>query len=421
MCRARLLSTAFLLGTFAACSTDNPTSVDPPRTARAVLSAPSAAVLAALGRQIFFDTRLSVNQNQSCAACHDPASGWTGPNNAVNAGGAVYEGSVAGRFGNRKPPSSAYATISPVFHLEQEGDDALFVGGNFWDGRATGQRLNDPAAEQALGPFLNPVEQGLATMADVVGRICTGPYGAQFTEAWGSEICDPGSVGPAYDAVGRSISAFEASSESNAFTSKFDAWQAHQAKLTPEEHQGLALFRGKAGCSACHTLEAGPNGKSAFTDFTYDNLGVPKNPVNPWYSMPPDLNPAGASWIDEGLGGFLLTQGAYAAFAPENLGKQKVPTLRNVDLRPYPGFVKAYAHNGYFKTLEGIVHFYNTRDVKPVCPGPYTEAQALAADCWPPPEVAANVNHNELGNLRLTPWQEQALVAFLRTLSDGYR
>jgi cytochrome c peroxidase len=94
--------------------------------------------------------------------------------------------------------------------------------------------------------------------------------------------------------------------------------------------------------------------------------------------------------------------------------------LRNVDLRPDEEFVKAYGHNGYFKTLEGIVHFYNTRDVLPECPGAYTEAQALAENCWPAPEVLENVNTDELGNLGLTPDEEAALVAFLKILSDGY-
>ena len=101
-------------------------------------------------------------------------------------------------------------------------------------------------------------------------------------------------------------------------------------------------------------------------------------------------------------------------------GKHKVPTLRNVDLRPNSAFVKAYGHNGYFKSLEGIVHFYNTRDVKDTCPGPYTEAEALAADCWPPPEVAETVNTDELGDLGLTPDEEAAIVTFLKTLSDGF-
>jgi cytochrome c peroxidase len=102
-------------------------------------------------------------------------------------------------------------------------------------------------------------------------------------------------------------------------------------------------------------------------------------------------------------------------------GKHKVPTLRNVDLRPAGESVKAYGHNGYFKSLEGIVHFYNTRDVKPVCPELYTEAEALAAGCWPAPEVAATVNLEELGDLGLTPEEEAAIVAYLKTLSDGYQ
>jgi len=81
--------------------------------------------------------------------------------------------------------------------------------------------------------------------------------------------------------------------------------------------------------------------------------------------------------------------------------------------------VKAYGHNGYFKSLWGIVHFYNTRDVLPACPGDYSEAQALAANCWPVPEVAQNVKHGELGDLGLTGDEENAIVAFLKALSDG--
>ena len=91
-----------------------------------------------LGKSIFFDTDLSIKENQSCAACHGPAAGWTGPISEINAGGAVYEGSIAGFFGNRKPPSSAYATPSPILHFVIEEEEALFIGGNFWDGRATG-------------------------------------------------------------------------------------------------------------------------------------------------------------------------------------------------------------------------------------------------------------------------------------------
>ena len=165
------------------------------------------------------------------------------------------------------------------------------------------------------------------------------------------------------------------------------------------------------------------------TDFTFDSLGVPRNPENPWYELLA-FNPAGSDWIDLGLGGFLANRVEYQQYAAENYGKQKVPTLRNVDLRPSLEFVKAYTHNGYFKTLKQVVHFYNTRDLKPVCPDdPFTEIDealfttvedAMAQGCWPKPEVAVNVNTSELGSLNLTDDQEDAIVTFMKTLSDGY-
>jgi cytochrome c peroxidase len=123
--------------------------------------------------------------------------------------------------------------------------------------------------------------------------------------------------------------------------------------------------------------------------------------------------------VDKGLGGFLASRADYAAYAAANMGKHKVPTARNVALGP-EALIKAYGHNGYFKSLWGIVHFYNTRDVLDRCPGDYTEAEALAANCWPAPEVAENVNTAELGNLGLSRADEDAIVAFLKTLSDGY-
>jgi cytochrome c peroxidase len=384
-----------------------------------------------LGKSIFFDENLSINQNQSCAACHDPEAGWTGPLSDINAHGAVYEGSVLGRFGDRKPPSAAYATLSPIFHLDKKG---LFVGGNFWDGRATGEVLGNPAADQALGPFLNPVEQALPDSACVVYRVCTASYLVSYEDVWGAGACDitwpanieavcategstvalsPGDRAKsdmAYGNIGLSIAAYEDSPEVNAFTSKLDYTYSGDAKLTKEEQRGFALFKGKGKCRLCHIS----NGQEAlFTDFTFDNLGIPKNPENPVYDVIPDF-------IDPGLGGFLKNAGYDEDVYMAEWGKHKVPTLRNLDLRPDDDFIKAYGHNGYFKTLEGIVHFYNTRDVKPVCPGPYTEAEALAADCWPAPEVAENVNMDELGDLGLTPDEEAAIVAFLKTLSDGF-
>ncbi|UCD99039.1 MAG: cytochrome C [Chloroflexota bacterium] len=368
-----------------------------------------------LGQSIFFDTNLSLHENQSCATCHAPEAGWTGPDSIVNAGPAIYEGSVTGLFGNRKPPSSAYATLSPIFHMDKKG---LFVGGNFWDGRATGEVLGNPAADQAQGPFLNPLEQALAAPADVVAKVCAASYGDLFKQVYGEAMCEPANVSEAYGDIALAIAAFEASPESNAFTSKFDLTFDGKVKLDKLEQRGYALFRGKGKCHLCHIS----NGKMAlFTDFTFDNLGLPKNPENPFYYADPLYNPDGYDWVDPGLGGFLGSRDEYKDYAAEHMGMHKVPTLRNVDLRPGPDFVKAYGHNGYFKTLEGIVHFYNTRDVLPTCLDDYTEAQALASDCWPAPEVPENVNTVELGNLGLTPDEEAAIVAFLKTLSDGYQ
>jgi cytochrome c peroxidase len=366
-----------------------------------------------LGKSIFLDQNLSIDQNQSCAACHGPDYGFTGPIDTINAHGAVYQGSIPGRFGNRKPPSATYATLSPILYVDRKG---LFTGGNFWDGRATGEKLGNPAADQAQGPFLNPLEQALGTPADVVEKVCESAYENLFKSVWGAAICDPTNIDHAYDAIALSIAAYEASPEVNAFTSKYDLTFKGKAKLSKLEQKGYAIFRGKGKCHRCHI----GNGQHAlFTDFTYDNLGVPKNPENPFYTEL-TFNPLGASWIDEGLGGFLASRLDYASYADDNRGKQKVPTLRNVGKAPSASSVKAYTHNGYFKTLEGIVHFYNTRDVLTVCPGDYTEDEALAANCWPLPEYPGTVNMDELGDLGLTSEEEEALVAFLMTLSDGY-
>jgi cytochrome c peroxidase len=373
-----------------------------------------------LGKFIFFDTNLSTPPGQSCAACHAPEVGFTGPDAALNDGGSVYPGAVHTRFGNRKPPTSAYGAESPILYFDE--DEGVWIGGMFWDGRATGWTLGDPLAEQAQGPFLNPLEQNNPNPKSVCLKIRKSSYAGMFEEAWGPGTLDcVKDVAGTYERIARSIAAYERSSESNAFTSKYDYYLRGQAELSDLEEQGFALFAGNGKCALCHILEPSEEHKSPlFTDFTYDNLGIPKNPVNPFYSMPRPWNPDGANWVDYGLGGFLKSaRYALDVYEPE-MGKFKVPTLRNVDLRPYPEFVKAFGHNGYFKSLEGIVHFYNTRDVLDECPGPYTEAQALAANCWPAPELADTVNVDELGDLGLTTDEEAAIVAFMKTLSDGY-
>ena len=374
--------------------------------------------LAALGKMIFFDPSLSEPTGQSCASCHAPIAGWTGPDTSINAAGAVYEGATHGRFGNRKPPMAAYATFSPPLHLDSEEDH--FVGGSFWDGRATGWLLGSPTVEQAQEPFLNPVEQNLPNAAEVVGKVCGGGYGDRFRNHFGLGACDNPING--YNAVAQAIAAFEASREVNAFSSKYDHYLKNPQRypLSKQERLGLVLFdrEDKGNCAACHPSQPGPDGEPPmFTDFTYDNLGVPRNPNNPWYRMK-GFNDKGTTWVDEGLGGFLKTVPRFAHRSAENIGKQKVPSLRNVDMRPSAGFVKSYMHNGSLKTLKDVVHFYNTRDAKPVCKE--TGNLEPGKSCWPEPEIAENMNTEELGNLDLSDADEDAIVAFMKTLTDGW-
>jgi cytochrome c peroxidase len=390
---------------------------------------PFSEALAELGDLIFDDQNLSLNRDQACNSCHSADWGFTGPDSDINAAGSVYRGSDPGMFGDRRPPSSAYSTPAPVFHLSRQAG-GVFVGGNFWDGRATGARLGNPAAEQAQGPFLNPAEHALRDEACVVYRVAHSDYAAFYKELWGHRIetiafpdgiddmcSDKGPrfaiddtnralIAAEYDNIAISIAVYEESH--NLFSSRFDAARKGLYRFTPLEQQGLALFNGKAKCSKCHTA-SGQN--PLFTDFTYDNLGVPKNPQNPVYQT-------WAGYIDLGLGGFLQTT-QWASYAQGEQGKMKVPTLRNVDLRPHPDAVKAYMHNGVFKSLEEVVRFYNTRDVLMPCP-PTALRSEWGETCWPAPEVPQNMNTTELGNLRLTRTEEAAIVAFLRTLSDGY-
>ena len=414
-----------------------------------------------LGKAMLYDKDLSVNRNEACAFCHTPETGFTGPVSELNRTTGSYPGSVRTRFSDRKPQSHAYAPLAPVLHYNPGQGD--LVGGNFWDMRATGRRLGNPAAEQAQGPPTNPVEMGLPDIACAVYRASQRPYRALFEKVWGQQafaiawpndvkqVCDqpgpppandpmPVHLGPldrgraaaTFDQMAQSIANYEASAEVTTFTSKFDAMLAGKAQFTAQEQAGYELFRGKAQCNNCHR-DGGPGEDPLFTDFTASNIGTPANPLLPYYAGDrPDArgyvaNPAGSSFVDRGVGRFLTQTHLLSQPSPvdarwlplvsDNQGRFQVPTLRNVDKRPYPTFVKAYGHNGYFKSLKSIVHFYNTRDVLPRCqpndPGEGTT-------CWPAPESTDNMNTKRMGRLGLSDAEEDALVSFMQTLTDGF-
>lgn len=349
-----------------------------------------------LGRLLFNDRNLSEPAGQSCASCHDVATAGSDPDHNV----PTSQGVNKRLFGNRNTPTANYMAHSPAFHFDDE--KGLYVGGQFWDGRAA--TLED----QAKGPFLNPVEMANPSKQSVVDKVQGGAYGYLFKRVYGRDAFDDTEA--AYNAIADAIAAYERTRSFNKFTSKYDAFLAGKAKLTAQEQRGMALFTraDKGNCAACHTLDAAADGTPPLlTDFTYDNLGVPKNARNPFYSLPAKFNPSGRNFVDLGLGGALGKS--------EHNGKFKVPTLRNIAL------TGPYMHNGYFTTLKGVVDFYNTRDVKPACRDPLTtDDRAQALNCWPAPEVKDNMNTAEMGNLRLKDSEVNDIVAFMHTLTDGW-
>jgi cytochrome c peroxidase len=308
--------------------------------------------------------------------------------------------------------------------------EGLWIGGQFWDSRATGEVLGDPLADQALGPFLNPVEMANPNKTAVVRDALDSEYGDLFIkECIDVDLSIEDQVNAAYDCIALSIAAFERTALFAPFSSKYDAYLkacleeggdkddcaigvGPETKMVVKkifsrlEWKGFQLFMGEndnngilepgegAMCAACHvagwTVDPGnvvvpdwsPDGSipPLITDFTYDNLGVPKSKHRLLRKNDVDL----------GLGPIVGD--------PDENGKFKVMTLRNI------GKTKPYTHNGFFHSLWGITHFYNTRDVKK----------------WRVPEVPETVNTDELGNLGLRIMDEIAIVRFMRTLSDGY-
>lgn len=420
-----------------------------------------SAELVALGRALFYDKTLSSPAGMACVSCHSPETGYTYPDSQVNFWSGTVPGIVSNRFGNRKPPSVAYAPYFSTGLPHYDKDAIAFVGGLFWDGRV-------PDAEsQAIFPLLNPREMnnGEKGVAGLASKLENGPSAAAFRAVFGPEIFKR----PAKEivkAMSKAIVAFERSPEVSAFSSKYDAYLQGKADLSPQELLGMRLatgtisgkpnglpFRKSAHCMDCHGIADDPySGINLWTNSCYANLGLPRNPLSKFFAVG-----GRGKWVDPGMGQILYSQYPEAPNFLAELdllainGTFKAPTLRNVDKRPYPSFVKSYMHNGVFKSLKQVVHFYNSRnltDQKEIID--FTKADPYAnlkgkplfgrpefLDPWTlvnPTGMAGGVGTGvarnatpvldldamQIGNLGLTDQQEDAIVAFLQCLTDGY-
>jgi cytochrome c peroxidase len=443
-----------------------------------------------LGKLLNFDLNISPFKNTACSSCHMPYAGFSGPIPSVNLTMIAYPGTFHFRAGKRVAQRYTYSPSFPVLEFNLPGANGAFFGGNFWDARATGYKLQSPDAQQAQGPPVDTQEMGFPDTACIAFRLQTAVYKPLFLEVWGAgsldinfpgdteEICETpggaaafgGSATPirlspedrtkannVYDHWAQSISFLEASPRVSPFSSKFDAFLAHKYTMTADEMAGYKLFNGKGNCNSCHldglstTLTSGQTDtgtpastRPLFTCFGYANLGLPLNPRDAfYYQTRPDFfgftpNPLGFGYRDLGLGTFLRSgfgsapnpNSDWVKFAPTSDGKMQTSTARDVALAPPqcptteapgPYFQKEFFHNGYIKSLKQLVHFYNTRDLFPFdvtsghCPAGTTEK----VDCWPMPEVPNNIDMT-VGMLGLSDQEENQIVAFMQTLSDGF-
>jgi cytochrome c peroxidase len=447
-----------------------------------------------LSKLLNFDENMSPFRNEACSFCHMPYTAFSGPIPSVNLTMIAYPGTAQFRAGKRSAQRYTYSPKFPKLRLLF----GRFIGGNFWDGRSTGYKLQSPDAEQAQHPPVDTQEMGFPDTACIALRLSQAVYRPLFELVWGSDfdinfpanteqICStPGGNFPTatpvqlspedrtransiYNHWGQSISFYEDSLAVSAFSSKFDAFlqaRTHKYTLTPDEMAGYELFRGKGNCNSCHldgTSTLRMTGQTdtgipvtasqpLFTNFGNTNLGLPLNPrVALYYQTTPDgfeftPNPFGFGYRDLGLGTFLRSgfgsapnpNSTWTQFAPTKDGNMQVSTARNVAMtppqcptteagqtdangNPIPYFQKEFFHNGYAKSLKQLVHFYNTRDVFPfnVTSGHCPKGTTEKVDCWPMPEVPNNVN-TTFGNLGLTDQEENLIVTFMLTLTDGF-
>lgn len=355
------------------------------------LSPPAAAYdnMVAFGRVLFFDTNLSQNRTQSCATCHNPQHGLADArDNGV--AGAVSLGDDGKSLGDRNTPTASYAAFSPQLHKNQQG---VYVGGQFHDGRAA------DLAGQAAGPPLNPIEMGMPGKQAVVQRLRENPaYVEAMQTLFGADIFDRPEQ--AYTAMAESIAAFEQTDLFAPFDSKYDRYLRGEYQPTAQEELGMTLFFSQqfTNCNICHQLQPRPAmAKETFSNYEYHNIGTPVN------HAVRKANGSKKGHIDRGL------LDNPKVDDPQQAGKFKVPTLRNVAV------TGPYMHNGVFKDLRTVLLFYNKYNSR----SRKRQINPETGEQWAVPEVAENIALQELQTgPALDDKRIDALLAFLHMLTD---
>lgn len=337
-----------------------------------------------LGRILFFDVNLSKNRTQSCATCHNPNAGFVDDrDNGVKKMASL--GDDGKSLGDRQAPTASYAKFSPTFHFDEKAKK--YVGGQFWDGREA------TLEGQAGGPPLNPVEMGMSDKKAVVDRLKENTlYVDSFKKIFGADIFK--NDDKAYEAMTIAIASFERTDEFSLFDSKYDRYLKGEYDLTPLEDLGKSIFfsNNNNSCANCHVLKGEDKEGETFTNYQYHNIGTPTNN---------ELRAKnGVKAIDEGL----LANSNVSDVAQK--GKHKVPTLRNVAV------TGPYMHNGVFKDLKTVVEFYDKYNNKDRNIDPETNKP------WDEPEVKDNISLQELKANKLTDRKVEALVAFMKLLTD---
>jgi cytochrome c peroxidase len=387
------------------------------------------SAMAELGREIFFDTRLSSSGKMSCASCHSPDHAYGPPNDAA----VMLGGPSLTQQGARAVPSLTYLERQPDFGIGPDAQDSKNVnlaektatqtsrgtaklvaqGGLFWDGRA------DTFQDQASGPLLDPREMDGGSIEIIAEKLLHAPYVEKFARLFGEKVYKDANtrgrqgllVAEAMVALGR----YQIEEPSfHPYTSKYDYWLEGKARLSESEIRGLRLFNDpdKANCGGCHVSQPTRDGlPPLFTDFRYEATGAPRN-----LALENTKDP---NYFDLGICGPTRTD---MVDKTQFCGMFKTPTLRNTAMR------RVFFHNGVFQTLQQVMDFYNFRDTNPEKVYPVAADGKVQKFNDIPVQYHANVDvsypplNRRLGQAPLMTAQEEAdIIEFLKTLNDGYK